>query len=524
MNKYANLNLKSGRQVYSYICEYNPKHEVDKEISDILMSPDRSTVIFNYEDTVWNDINKDTWRRVDKDMYLPHDEHHYDGNKEYKYKTSYIDVYFPDYSLDLYRKTIGVVKYEIIIKTWIYSKEIILGRYLLSRADAVACNRVRDFAGNKYYEFIRVPILDPYELNYADEWKKFRIGICDEPISAGSENAGTIEEIKTLNNNGAVIHIILRAVQPSLNDPNVYMDIDYISNCQNSINISKDTNDYLDLKIKTNLDESLRDMEPHIDCELQFNKLYNGSLKDYMEETYQIFDFSIKYSLAIGDKENIYELIETPYRESSTTSDEDLTHCIFRQSTILKRGNFTNWVGWKEGINLRVSAEILSDTDSIITLMSNVMPLTQELYKYFVADSNFKGIHNIELNDLGMENINITTTNKIEHKIYNVKRYEDSKANIAFPVFYKILPIWDIVLHPEVNENICINLDDYKSLVDLFILQIEGVKFKEIGRNHSGVIFKIIGANLPQKISNGTYYILDSESNLLATGKYKYEK
>ena len=73
------------------------------------------------------------------------------------------------------------------------------------------------------------------------------------------------------------------------------------------------------------------------------------------------------------------------------------------------------------------------------------------------------------------------------------------------------------------NENICINLDQYKHLVKSFILQIEGVKFIEIGRTKSGVVFKVIGNKLPKQIQTGQYYILNQDSDLVTSGKYTYE-
>ena len=81
-----------------------------------------------------------------------------------------------------------------------------------------------------------------------------------------------------------------------------------------------------------------------------------------------------------------------------------------------------------------------------------------------------------------------------------------------------------MVFHPAVVENICINLDQYKAKVDKFVLKLEGCSFTEIGRTSAGVIFKIDGRSLPNMITSGLYYILNSSGELVTTGKYMYEE
>lgn len=71
-----------------------------------------------------------------------------------------------------------------------------------------------------------------------------------------------------------------------------------------------------------------------------------------------------------------------------------------------------------------------------------------------------------------------------------------------------------------VNENISINLDDYKSKVDKFTLLIDGCKFNQIGSNNYGILFKITANTLPSTSINGIYYILDENMELVTTGKY----
>ena len=120
-------------------------------------------------------------------------------------------------------------------------------------------------------------------------------------------------------------------------------------------------------------------------------------------------------------------------------------------------------------------------------------------------------------------NYNINAVNKIEKKIVQVDRPSDYKANILKPVYYKVKDLASLILHPSVTENICINLDTYKSTVDTFIIHIENVSFIERARTNSGVIFKIVGTNLPHSVESGVYYILNQDSELVTTGKFTYE-
>ena len=122
-----------------------------------------------------------------------------------------------------------------------------------------------------------------------------------------------------------------------------------------------------------------------------------------------------------------------------------------------------------------------------------------------------------------MELKHINIVNKIESESNQIHVINSNPStNIVVPVFYKSVELVETILHPEVIETICINLDNYKSQVDNFLIQIEGIKFQEIGRLSSGVLFKINGNKLPKKLSSGTLYILNQDSELVTSGKYKY--
>ena len=122
------------------------------------------------------------------------------------------------------------------------------------------------------------------------------------------------------------------------------------------------------------------------------------------------------------------------------------------------------------------------------------------------------------------ENIlNKNAVNKTSNEIIQIERPIENLGSIAQTFFYRVTDTQAIIIRPMVNENICINLDSYKHLVKSFVIQIEGIRFVEIGRNKSGVVFKIIGNKLPKQATSGQYYILNQDSDLITSGKYTYE-
>ena len=119
-----------------------------------------------------------------------------------------------------------------------------------------------------------------------------------------------------------------------------------------------------------------------------------------------------------------------------------------------------------------------------------------------------------------MEIKTYNVVNKIENKIVQIERPNESKANIIQPVFFRVSEAEMLTIHPMVTENVSINLDNYKSKVDKFTLQIGDCMFNQIGSNGYGILFKITANSLPSTIVNGTYYILDDNYELVTTGKY----
>lgn len=154
-----------------------------------------------------------------------------------------------------------------------------------------------------------------------------------------------------------------------------------------------------------------------------------------------------------------------------------------------------------------------------ITFRSNPFQLTEEIFAQLLCIGDKE--QQLDFNDMNINKPRII--NRSVNRVVQMTAQTDSKANIIQPVFFRTRELANIIIHPEVTENICINLDAYKAQADRFFIKIEGITFPEIGRTESGVIFKVQGNLLPGKVAGGVYYILNQDTNLVTTGKYIYE-
>ena len=155
-----------------------------------------------------------------------------------------------------------------------------------------------------------------------------------------------------------------------------------------------------------------------------------------------------------------------------------------------------------------------------IDFRSNPFQLTKHIFAQLLTAA--LGGHTIT----GLENMLINKPRLINKSIVQVVEMTsqtDSKSNIVQPVFFRTRELANLILHPEVTENVCINIDAYKAQTTRFFIKVEGTTFPEIGRTESGIIFKVQGNMLPGKVAGGVYYILNQDLDLVTTGKYTYE-
>lgn len=472
----TNINITSNEKTFAYVIDYV------RDISSFEKE-------FNY-------ISKD--KRIDFKSDLCRTGNEWwtdirDYNKSLISKAfGTIRLYFPQYSIETYQ---GYMKYALDIYMFISDTKVNLGSYLINRFDALAAPSIIKFQGQEYYECIDLEIPDPYEILYGDAFEEFRKSIKGEDD----------------NYDGTSLHISLHPV--TFESGLCIIDSNY-NGGQNSIMISRELSDYLNYTIKFDKENN------NIIGKVSYNDCYDN-LQEYLRETYALNgEVQVSYMLAM-DK------ISPSVLESTTNLDShifELSELKNNFSCIIPLGNrykrvdfFDNWELWEEGINIMSTAVIYVNEEEKLILKSNTIPLTQELYGKVKANTSIK----INLEEMNVNKINIINSVNVESTKYNVP--ETSKSNIILPVFYRVRELGNVVVHPEVNENICINLDAYKSKVSNFIMQLEGIKFTEIGTTNSGTIFKVIGSMLPKSQPSGTYYILSQDGELVTTGKYTYE-
>ena len=212
----------------------------------------------------------------------------------------------------------------------------------------------------------------------------------------------------------------------------------------------------------------------------------------------------MKYCFYIGDKEDPYKYIEKEF-------DNPVNSVNFN----IEEFEFDSWQDYLDGLYANVFVIFQRNNEDILVLTSNKVFITKEEFKYFIKQQ----IRNVNLQNINMKLNNYNVVNVIENKIVTVERPNDYKANIVKPIFVKTQENDSIRLYRSVTQNISLNLDAYKNKVDSFILKIGDMNFYEIGRINSGIIFKVIGVNLPEQ-NNGDYFILNNDGELVTNGKY----
>lgn len=508
---FTNINITGNDSQYKYIIEYCPDNLLRNKSQLKYLSQKSSDNIYSNDISFWNNnidylYHKNYWIRPEgklTNQYLPN-----------SYNAKKIKIYFPQHSVETY---VTGVNYALTLSMWINGKIIILGSFIINPLNLLACNNVKIFMNQQYYEYIEFEIPDPREIMYSDKWKKFRKNVCGKSTP--------------LNNTGSILYISLHPVNlVNIDGIDAYIKIDDYTGGQNSLNLLSAQQGDMRLELTTNVTRSLNryDEEPSFILKLLFNNFYGNDLKKYLTETYNIDNIKLKYNLIIGNEDNLYATLESPL------IDDFSSQYIFTKSDILKN-LLINQFKSLEGINVVGSIDIIYEDNDIndksMYLLSNKLPITPSIFRYFNTNNNESDfydrygyyINNVNLNDINMNLYNVTPINKIEQTIVHVDKPSDAKSNLIKPIFFRTTQISDIVIHPEVTEIICLNLDKYKSVVKTFMIQIEGMKFTEIGKNKYGVLFKIEGKKLPKKISEGTYYILNEDSEVITYGKFNYE-
>lgn len=497
------INIKANDISFKYLLEYS-KNNTGKSVQNIEIDDlEQYIPIVKYYETL-NDIklfkNDINYYRNNNDWYsINKIKEEYSTELIPKnIKLNSIKLYIPTYSISNYLKNI---KYALSVNTWINGKKIDLGTYIFKPTDtlAIPSGCIKD-GNNEYYEFIEFDIIDPFYLIYSDEWDNFRKQKC-------------FEEINT-NNCVSNINISLFIVE-EYNDS--YIIKENLTGGYTNFSIS-DNSDYLELKLNIS-------QEPlGFDFNISMNTEYKGDLIEYLKETYyltNIEDADISFELVIKDNNSIIfdpNIITIFSKDNDINTDKCIHKLVWSEigEDNLIKTFFNDWNTFTETYSF-VGSVIVYDKEKneVISLVSNEIPITQEIFSIFTNGGNEKII---DISDMKITTYNVI--NKIENNITTIERPNESKSNIIQPVFFRVKETEILTLHPAVTENICINLDQYKSKVDRFTLKIGDNYFYQIGANNYGIIFKVHAHSLPNNIASGIYYILDDNKEVITTGKY----
>lgn len=479
------INIKGHDQIFTYVIEYikGTTYTDSKDVNWYMCEFNKDTVHL-FEGDVKYFRHKNDWYKNENlklnHQYIP----------ENSINTSKVRIYIPNHSVSTYKRA---VKYAVNVNTWINGYKIDLGSFVFKPSDAVANNSTLKYGNNEYVEYVEFDIIDPFYITYSDDWTEFRNKICKEPLH--------------INSTGSLMCVSMYVIDDY--DDRYIMSSIYTGGMTN-FNISNDI-DYLTLNISEAYDPQ--------GFKLQFNmnSEYN-SILDYLKETYGLntsYD-KMKIEVVIKNKDSVIVGSALPYG-----ANEDYGKAIqYAHLTTLKQNEsiktfFKSWNSFEEGWNFAISFNVLNDfSEEIFSVISNELPITQELFSRFINGSE----KIIDLKDMNIIQYNVV--NKINNEIVHLERPNDSKSNIVQPVFFRVKDTEVLTLHPTVTENICINLDDYKSKVNKFILQIDNCRFDQIGSNKYGILFKITGNRISNDINSGIYYILNENLELVTTGKY----
>lgn len=512
-----NININQIGQSFSYVVEYN-KNSAALNRHNIIPSTD-----INGEYVIkWcNDsgivrlyTNDILYYRCKNDWYNKAKIQNWSTwsttNIPDKIKTSNLKLYIPNHTPSSY---VSSIKYALNLNTWLNGHKIDLGTYLFRPTDTLAIPDGNIKIGNnEYHEYISFDIIDPFYLIYSDEWDSFRKSVCSE--------------LNNTNLEASTLYVSLYVVDEY--EDNYIMYEDCIGGYTN-FNISNDE-DYLSLNL------SISNKPLGFKFDIHMNEVYDDFI-NYLYETYNISNVAynqIILDLVIKNKDSIIfdpttaKMFIPDIAEQTFGNASQIIPIIDIKDTTIKNF-FTDWSSFEDGWSIVGSLTVYdkcyynedgiinNDLQERLSLVSNEIPITQEIFSIF---TNGGSEQIIDIVDMNINTFNVV--NKIENKIISTERPNDhsNKSNIVQPVFFRAKETEILTLHPMVTENISINLDDYKSKVNHFILQIGDSTFDQIGANSYGILFKIKANTLPKVSTSGIYYVLDENKELVTTGKY----
>lgn len=502
----AQINIYNERKQFRYGVEYVDNIEnISSSNFRYIEVQDPECDCFQFLSPYYSSLERSTnkWTNLPKV-----DEETQEGSNDHlptdTLNLSSFNVYFPNYSVETYT---GNWLYAFSACTYINGDKIILCETIIDRRNSLAYPGLKVINGIRYSEYVNILVPDPWSITYEDDWSDFRQNVCGEPAN--------------INNTGSIITIEIHPIK--IVEDGSYVKLDNYLGGLNSLMLKHEDN----LSLSTTISyESPRTVK----LKFTYPSIYK-TLEKYIAETYQIesglSEITFDSSLVLFDNENIYNV----YLATGTDNISfDLTP-VEGASTIDFSLSGDGWDSFRPGLQLKAMTDLKCDGLPLITLISNVLYVTQDMFasilenkqSYDIEDvmSKFKDDPNTTSSFNGMDIINIV--NKTEKQVINIEKPNDFQNNITRPVFIRAQKNNEITIHPSVTENISINLREYKNYVNIFTLRISDVDFIELGRQSSNIIFKVVGKNLPEALEDGIYYILDDNAEMVTSGQFHVE-
>ena len=499
---HSQINISNKDHTFNYHVSYeervgaalNQYYYKKKDDTVFIYEASNDSIIYqDVQDTSVDKWNMNSWVRTET------------TNDTLSVKDDILYLYFPQFSIETYERD---VDYNLMISTSINSTKVILGSFVINRKETIASDKVFTYKSTRYQEYIAVPIVSPVSIHYDNNLANFRETVCNPlgPTTIISDN---------VNDESVILLVELTPIE-------------YKDGCwshKNGYNGGATNMIVLDSSIQS-FQVSLN-LEFGPNQKVTIKKTWNSnysSLADYLEETYGITGIDgEEFELVMKDGTRIYKLFRGSIQPANLNTPFDFV--VDNQYYDID-GNLIpfrfSWDDYIDGCFLKGKYVLKKSNTDVFTLYTREIPLTLDKFKFLVRTNDSLPYY-VNLGNISNMTIHqIDVVNKVEQNVIVVNRPDDYKANILKPTFIRTYTLSDIVVHPHVVENICINLNSYKSKVDTFYLRIEDTDFVEVGRTSAGVIFKIVGNNLPNKVDSGTFYILNEHRELVTTGNFSY--
>lgn len=267
----------------------------------------------------------------------------------------------------------------------------------------------------------------------------------------------------------------------------------------------------------------------------QISQYYNSyyryeNIEEYERESYldeidieeiRSTGYYIQFSNDLQFKEIIYE--------SKINTDNNKDDNFIYDFSFNLNNLFESWDQFNEILIVRTT---FVDKRLGIFIRGNNVVITKEYFKYFINDTSdgqiiySKQNNLIEKDFMDINNgynlihhFNCTIQDKETSSTSSIVNEMNTNTKIVYkPIFYKVQDLQNIRLRQGVKQNIGINLGNYLTKVETFIMNIGGKNYRESSRNDVFVIFQINSNNL-EDIS-GSYNILDQNFEYISSGNY----